>query len=61
MSTVQVRVRDTYGVERIYPANKTAEIFAGLTRQKTFSHENIAAIRELGFTVVVVQQTVTEI
>lgn len=61
MDTVQVRVRETYGVERIYPVCEIANIFTRLTRQKTFSHENIAAIRKLGFTVVVVQQTVTEI
>jgi len=61
MDIVQVVMRETYGVERIYPACDTANIFTRLTRQKTFSHENIAAIRELGYTVIVVPQTVKEI
>ena len=61
MDVVQVVMRETYGVERIYPACEIANIFTRLTRQKTFSHENIAAIRELGYTVIVVPQTVKEI
>lgn len=58
MDTVQVRVRETYGVERIYPVCEIANIFTRLTRQKTFSHENIALIKQLGYTVIVVPQTV---
>lgn len=61
MNLVQVKVRDTYGVKRIYPACDIANILIRLTGQKTFSHENISAIRELGFKVIVVQQTVEEI
>ena len=58
---LRVIVRNTYGVERIYPACDTANIFTRLTRQKTFSHENIALIKQLGYAVVVVPQTVKEI
>lgn len=61
MDIVQVRVRETYGVERIYPVCEIANIFTRLTRQKTFSHENIALIKQLGYAVVVVPQTVKEI
>lgn len=61
MDIVQVRVRETYGVERIYPVCEIANIFTRLTRQKTFSHENIALIKQLGYTVIVVPQTVKEI
>jgi hypothetical protein len=61
MDTVQVAVRETYGVERIYPVCEIANIFTRLTRQKTFSHENIALIKQLGYTVIVVPQTVKEI
>lgn len=61
MDIVQVVVRETYGVERIYPVCEIANIFTRLTRQKTFSHENIALIKQLGYAVVVVPQTVKEI
>jgi hypothetical protein len=61
MDTVQVVIRETYGVERIYPVCEIANIFTRLTRQKTFSHENIALIKQLGYAVVVVPQTVKEI
>lgn len=55
---VRVIVRSAYGVERIYPVCDNANIFTRLTGQKTLSNENIKAIRELGFTVTVVPQTV---
>jgi hypothetical protein len=61
MDIVQVVMRETYGVERIYPVCEIANIFTRLTRQKTFSHENIALIKQLGYAVVVVPQTVKEI
>ena len=56
-----MRVRETYGVERIYPVNTTAELFTSLIGQKTLSHESIRTIKQLGFTVVVVPHTVKEI
>lgn len=55
---LRVIVRNTYGVERIYPACDTANIFTRLTGQKTFSHENIETIQQLGFKFIVVPQTV---
>lgn len=55
---VRVIVRSAYGVERIYPVCDNAAIFTRLTGQKTLSHENIKAIRELGFTVTVVPQNI---
>lgn len=58
---LHVRVRETYGVERIYPVNTTAELFTSLIGQKTLSHESIRTIKQLGFAVVVVPHTVKEI
>lgn len=58
---VRVMVRSVFGVERIYPVCENANIFTRLTGQKTLSHESIKAIRELGFTVTVVPQTVPSI
>jgi hypothetical protein len=49
--TVWVSVRNVYGNEMIYPANETASKFAQLTGKKTFSLADLRTIRELGYTV----------
>lgn len=48
---ITVRVRTVYGKEAIYPACARAELFADLTKQKTFSRHQIGLIKALGYTV----------
>ena len=57
-NTVEVEVRQVYGNRTIYPVNETAQIFATLTGKKTFSNQDIALIRDLGFFVTQVQTDV---
>lgn len=44
-----VEVRSVYGVDKIYPANRTATLFAELTGTKTLSPADILTIEALGF------------
>ena len=48
---VIVRVREVYGVERIYPVNETAQRLADLTRKKTLDRVDLRDIKALGFNV----------
>ena len=48
---VIVRVREVYGVERIYPVNENAQRFADLTRKKTLDRADLHDIKALGFNV----------
>lgn len=47
----KVEVRNVYGNEMIYPANYAAERFAAIAGKKTFSGQDLANIKALGFTV----------
>jgi hypothetical protein len=53
--SITVKVTKNYGVEAIYPADKTAELFARLTGTKTISRSAIETIKNLGFEVKVEQ------
>lgn len=59
--TVLVEVKQTYGVERIYPCNEVALHFASLIGQKTLSRDSLRTIVKLGFDVQVVPVTWREI
>jgi len=48
---VLVDVRNVYGVEKYYPANPTAEIFAEINQAKTLSRRTINLIKDLGYVV----------
>jgi len=50
-NNVIVRVREVYGVERIYPVNDNAQRFADLTRKKTLDRVDLRDIKALGFNV----------
>lgn len=46
-----VEVRNVYGNEMIYPANRQAELFANLAGKKTLSQSDLSLITQLGFVV----------
>lgn len=48
---LSVRITKNYGREAIYPANEIGETFTRLTGNKTLSRDDIANIKNLGFTV----------
>ena len=46
----QVTIKTIYGQDRVYPANDVAYSLAALLGSKTFTKEQLAKARELGFT-----------
>ena len=48
---VVIDVRNVYGVEKYYPANETAEIFARINQAKTLSKQTLSLIKVLGYSV----------
>jgi len=48
-TAISVRITKNYGVEAIYPADETAQLFANLIHKKTFSRYDLHLIRELGY------------
>jgi hypothetical protein len=48
---IKVKIKDVYGVERIYPACKKSLLFAGLCGTKTLNKSDIEDIKSLGFAV----------
>ena len=53
--TIEVRIKNVYGTEKIYPVCDKARAFAGIAGQLTLTHNTIKGIKELGYRVVVVQ------
>jgi hypothetical protein len=51
MNVVAVEVRNVYGLDKIYPANRPAELFAQLAGTKTLSPADLLTIQALGFEV----------
>jgi len=56
--TIQVNIKQVYGVERIYPVNDQAIILAQLTRKKTLDRADINLIKKLGYDVEVVAEKI---
>jgi G:T-mismatch repair DNA endonuclease (very short patch repair protein) len=55
MSTnIQVKIKNVYGCERIYPVNQKAVWLTSLTRKKTLDRDEIELIKKLGYQVEVV-------
>lgn len=54
--TIHVEIKSVYGVEKIYPIDTNAKIFAELVNQKTLTFEDVTLIKKLGYEVIVVSQ-----
>ena len=52
---VEIEIRRVYGVDKFYPANDKAKLFADLVGHKTLSREDIVLIGKLGFNVQAMQ------
>jgi hypothetical protein len=46
---VSIKERSIYGNVLLYPNNQKAEFFARLIGKKTFSNQDIANIKDLGY------------
>ena len=53
---VHIKVREVYGMERIYPVCANAMLFAEMTRRKCLTRQDLGSINELGFSVVQVNR-----
>lgn len=49
--TIEIEVRNVYGVPMIYPVCATAKLFADLVGKKTFTKTDLNMIQMLGFDV----------
>jgi hypothetical protein len=56
MTNIKVKVKQVYGVERIYPVCDVAHKFNSLTPSKTFSRRDIDIIKSLGYQIQVVTE-----
>lgn len=50
-TVITVSVRCVFGIDRVYPADNTAALFAALLNVKSFNATQISAIRALGYAV----------
>lgn len=48
---VKLNVREVYGITKLYPANKAAELFCNIARTKTMTAETLTLVKYLGYTV----------
>tara|TARA_R100001086_G_scaffold59237_1_gene27124 strand:- start:98 stop:280 length:183 start_codon:yes stop_codon:yes gene_type:complete len=53
MNTVEVTIKQVYGKELIYPANKNAERFANIAGTRTLSASVLQNAKALGFEITV--------
>lgn len=50
--TIQIEVRDVYGVQTVYPVCEAAKLFASIAGTKTLTHRVLCDIEALGFEIV---------
>lgn len=55
MKTIKVELKETYGTQRVYPVCDTAILLARLTKQTTFTSRNVTILKQLGYTIQVVE------
>jgi hypothetical protein len=48
---IKMQLKTVYGVDRYYPACRTADIFAGLVCKKTLDYWDLKQIEKLGYSV----------
>jgi len=53
---LQVKIKNVYGLEKIYPICKQAILLADLAKQITFTGREISLLKELGYIIEVIQQ-----
>lgn len=57
--SLQVRVSDSYGTRKIYPACEKSKLLAKLVGRKTLNVGDVKILKALGYEVNVVQESVT--
>jgi hypothetical protein len=54
--TITVRIKDVYGVAKVYPVCETAQLFAALTGTTTLRPQDLEIIKKLGYTATIQQR-----
>lgn len=57
--TLQVEIKHVYGKETVYPVNETAKLVAELVGQRTLTRKDIGVCKKLGYTIEIVQLSMT--
>jgi ribosomal protein L19 len=57
MTIIQVKIKNVYGVERIYPVNDTAILLIKLLKKKTIDRDEIEVIKKLGYQIEVITES----
>lgn len=60
-NSIRVLIKNVYGVDNIYPLCDKAQLFCGLLKQKTLTHDNVEFIKAIGFRVFVEPDNPTEL
>tara|TARA_R110000824_G_scaffold95101_4_gene228834 strand:- start:2195 stop:2419 length:225 start_codon:yes stop_codon:yes gene_type:complete len=56
--TVEIKIKEAYGITRFYPVNQTAMMLTEMTpNRKTLTARNLRIIEDLGYTVTVLPNT----
>lgn len=58
MKTIQVRIKSVYGRDNIYPVCSNAKVFASLAGTQTLTKVALTKIKDLGYTIEVVQDSI---
>ena len=53
---LQVKIKSVYGIEKIYPICEKSKTLAAFAKQTTFTDREICYLKNLGYTIEVVQQ-----
>ena len=55
---ILVSIKTSYGTDRIYPECNKAKLFTNIARTETLTQDTIRAIKDLGYTINVKQQSI---
>lgn len=56
---VEITVKNVYGIDRIFPVNETAKLFALLIARKTFDNSHLDLMKKLGYEVSQITEKIT--
>ena len=56
MMQIEVKIKNVYGNQRIYPICRNAKLFCTLAKTETITFQSLDVIKALGYKIVVVQE-----
>ena len=60
MKTITVRIKNVYGEDQVYPVCDDSILFANIAGPTTLTDRTNATIKQLGFSIMVEQQTILD-